>query len=309
METEKLIVIGSGPAGLAAALYTGRAGLNPLVLSGLEMGGQISLTYDVDNYLGFPDGTTGPELIELMTSHVNKFDARLKFEEVTEVDFKNGPPFTVSTHAEQHRAESVIVATGASPRRLQVPGEEKYIGHGVSFCATCDGFFFRDKDVLVIGGGDSAIEESLFLTKFARRIRVVHRRDELRAGEQLKQAAFDHEKIEFVWDSVVEEIVGNDKVSGAKVKNVKTGEVSELETDGIFIFIGHYPNSKLFVHQLEMDDEGYLKTDARMMTNIPGVFAAGEIQDRLYRQIATSVGQGSGAGIMADRWLREQSRK
>ncbi len=309
MQTEKLIVIGSGPAGLAAALYTGRAGLNPLVLSGLEMGGQISLTYDVDNYLGFPDGTTGPELIELMTNHVNKFDARLKFEEVTEVDFKNGPPFTVSTHAEQHRADSVIVATGASPRRLQVPGEEKYIGHGVSFCATCDGFFFRDKDVLVIGGGDSAIEESLFLTKFARRIRVVHRRDELRAGEQLKQAAFDHDKIEFVWDSVVEEVVGNDKVSGAKVKNVKTGAVSELETDGIFIFIGHYPNSKLFENQLEMDDEGYLKTDKRMMTNIPGVFAAGEIQDRLYRQIATSVGQGSGAGIMADRWLREQSRK
>ncbi len=309
MQTEKLIVIGSGPAGLAAALYTGRAGLNPLVISGLEMGGQISLTYDVDNYLGFPDGTTGPELIELMTNHVNKFDARIKFEEVTSVDFKNGPPFTVSTHAEQYQAESVIVATGASPRRLQVPGEEKYIGHGVSFCATCDGFFFRDKDVVVIGGGDSAVEESLFLTKFARRIRVVHRRDTLRAGEQLKQAAFDHDKIEFVWDSVVEEIVGNDKVTGAKVKNVKTGAVSQLETDGIFIFIGHYPNSKLFENQLEMDDEGYLKTDKRMMTNIPGVFAAGEIQDRLYRQIATSVGQGSGAGIMADRWLREQSRK
>lgn len=308
MQTEKLIVIGSGPAGLAAALYTGRAGLDPLVLSGLEMGGQISLTYDVDNYLGFPDGTTGPELIELMTNHVNKFGARLKFEEVTKVDFKNGPPFTVSTHAEQHQAEAVIVATGASPRRLQVPGEEKYIGHGVSFCATCDGFFFRDKDVLVIGGGDSAIEESLFLTKFAKRIRVVHRRDELRAGEQLKKAAFDHEKIEFVWDTVIEEIVGNDKVSGAKVKNVKTGAVSELETDGIFIFIGHYPNSKLFENQLEMDEEGYLKTNERMMTNVPGVFAAGEIQDRLYRQIATSVGQGSGAGIMADRWLREQSR-
>ncbi len=308
MQTEKLIVIGSGPAGLAAALYTGRAGLDPLVLSGLEMGGQISLTYDVDNYLGFPDGTTGPELIELMTNHVNKFGARLKFEEVTEVDFKNGSPFTVSTHAEQHQAEAVIVATGASPRRLQVPGEEKYIGHGVSFCATCDGFFFRDKDVLVIGGGDSAIEESLFLTKFAKRIRVVHRRDELRAGEQLKKAAFDHEKIEFVWDTVIEEVVGNDKVSGAKVKNVKTGAVSELETDGIFIFIGHYPNSKLFENQLEMDAEGYLTTNERMMTSVPGVFAAGEIQDRLYRQIATSVGQGSGAGIMADRWLREQSR-
>ena len=303
MQTEKLIVIGSGPAGLAAALYTGRAGLNPLVLSGLEMGGQISLTYDVDNYLGFPEGTTGPDLIELMTKHVGKFGARLQFEEVTQVDFKSGPPFLVSTHAQQYQAGAVVVATGASPRRLQVPGEEKYIGHGISFCATCDGFFFRDKDVLVIGGGDSAIEESLFLTKFAKRVRVVHRRDQLRAGEQLKRAAYEHDKIEFVWDTVIEEVLGEDKVTGAKVKNVKTGAVSELETDGIFIFIGHYPNSKLFQGQLDMDSEGYITTDERMMTNIPGVFAAGEIQDKLYRQIATSVGQGSGAGIMADRWL------
>ncbi|MCF7913788.1 MAG: thioredoxin-disulfide reductase [Spirochaetaceae bacterium] len=303
MQTEKLIVIGSGPAGLAAALYTGRAGLNPLVLSGLEMGGQISLTYDVDNYLGFPEGTTGPDLIELMTKHVGKFGARLQFEEVTQVDLKSGPPFQVSTHAQQYQAEAVVVATGASPRRLQVPGEEKYIGHGISFCATCDGFFFRDKDVLVIGGGDSAIEESLFLTKFAKRVRVVHRRDQLRAGEQLKRAAYEHDKIEFVWDTVIEEVLGEDKVTGAKVKNVKTGAVSELETDGIFIFIGHYPNSKLFQGQLDMDSEGYITTDKRMMTNIPGVFAAGEIQDKLYRQIATSVGQGSGAGIMADRWL------
>ena len=303
MQTEKLIVIGSGPAGLAAALYTGRAGLDPLVLSGLEMGGQISLTYDVDNYLGFPEGTTGPDLIELMTKHVGKFGARLQFEEVTQVDLKSGPPFQVSTHAQQYQAEAVVVATGASPRRLQVPGEEKYIGHGISFCATCDGFFFRDKDVLVIGGGDSAIEESLFLTKFAKRVRVVHRRDQLRAGEQLKRAAYEHDKIEFVWDTVIEEVLGEDKVTGAKVKNVKTGAVSELETDGIFIFIGHYPNSKLFQGQLDMDSEGYITTDERMMTNIPGVFAAGEIQDKLYRQIATSVGQGSGAGIMADRWL------
>ncbi|MFO7730904.1 MAG: thioredoxin-disulfide reductase [Spirochaetia bacterium] len=306
MQTEKLIVIGSGPAGLAAALYAGRAGLNPLVLSGLEMGGQISLTYDVDNYLAFPEGTTGPELIELMTKHVGKFGARLQFEEVTQVDLKSGPPFQVSTHAQQYQADTVVVATGASPRRLQVPGEEKYIGHGISFCATCDGFFFRDKDVLVIGGGDSAVEESLFLTKFAKRVRVIHRRDELRAGEQLKRAAYEHDKIEFVWDTVIEEVLGEEKVTGAKVKNVKTGAVSELETDGIFIFIGHYPNSKLFQGQLDMDSEGYITTDERMMTNIPGVFAAGEIQDKIYRQIATSVGQGSGAGIMADRWLHRR---
>lgn len=306
MQTEKVVIIGSGPAGLSAALYTGRAGLKPVVLSGLELGGQISLTYDVDNYLGFPEGTSGPDLIELMTQHVNKFDASIVFEEVTEADFRNGPPFTIKTSGNEYAAEAVVVATGASPKRLKVPGEEKLIGHGVSFCATCDGFFFKDKEVLVIGGGDSAIEESIFLTRFAKRIRVIHRRDELRAGEQLKKTAQAHEKIEFVWDSVVEEILGEDKVSGARIKNVKTGDESTLEAEGVFIFIGHYPNSKLFVDQLEMTEDGYLVTDEKMMTSVPGVFAAGEIQDRLYRQIATSVGQGSGAGIMAERWLRER---
>jgi thioredoxin reductase (NADPH) len=241
-----------------------------------------------------------------MTQHVNKFDASIVFEEVTEVDFRDGPPFTIKTSGAEYAAEAVVVATGASPKRLKVPGEEKLIGHGVSFCATCDGFFFRDKEVLVIGGGDSAIEESIFLTRFAKRIRVIHRRDELRAGEQLKRAAHAHEKIEFVWDSVVEEILGEDKVSGARIKNVKTGEVTTLEAEGVFIFIGHYPNSKLFADQLELTEDGYLVTDEKMMTSVPGIFAAGEIQDRLYRQIATSVGQGSGAGIMAERWLRER---
>lgn len=306
MQTEKVVIIGSGPAGLAAALYTGRAGLKPVVLSGLELGGQISLTYDVDNYIGFPEGTSGPDLIELMTQHVNKFDANIVFDEVTEVNFRTGPPFTVKTSGNEYAAEAVVVATGASPRRLKVPGEERLIGHGISFCATCDGFFFKDKDVLVIGGGDSALEESIFLTRFAKRIRVIHRRDELRAGEQLKKAAFAHEKIEFILDSVVEEILGEEKVRGARIKNVKTGEESSLEAEGVFIFIGHYPNSKLFTDQLEMTEEGYLITDEKMMTSVQGVFAAGEIQDRLYRQIATSVGQGSGAGIMAERWLRER---
>lgn len=306
MQKEKLVIIGSGPSGMAAALYTGRAGLEPLIVSGLEYGGQISLTYEVDNYLGFPDGTTGPELIELMSSHAKKFGARTEFDSVTEVDLKGGPPFTIRTASKEFEAECVILATGASPRRLKIPGEEKYIGHGISFCATCDGFFFRDKEVLVVGGGDSAIEESLFLTQFAKRIRVVHRRDALRAGEQLKKAAFEHEKIEFVWDTVLEEVIGDEKVSGAKARNVKTGETFELKTDGIFIFIGHYPNSSLFKEQIDMDQDGYLNTDEKMMTNVPGVFAAGEVQDRIYRQIATSVGQGSGAGIMAERWLREQ---
>jgi thioredoxin reductase (NADPH) len=305
MQKEKVLILGSGPAGYAAALYTGRAALDPLLLTGMEMGGQISLTYEVDNYLGFPEGTTGPELIEDMKQHAEKFGVRTAMEEATEVDFTSGAPFRVRSYRGEYEADTVIVATGAAPRRLGVPGEEEFIGKGVSFCATCDGFFFRDKDVLVVGGGDSALEEAIFLTRFARRVRVVHRRDQLRAGESLKRAAFENEKIEFVWDTVLEEITGEQKVNGARVKNVKTGEHFELETDGIFIFIGHYPNTALFSGQLEMDAAGYLVTDEYMMTSVPGVFAAGEAQDKIYRQIATSVGQGSGAGMMAVRWLRE----
>ena len=304
MQKEKLLIIGSGPAGYAAGLYTGRASLEPLMLTGIEMGGQVSLTYEVDNFLGFPDGTTGPELIEQMKQHVEKFGAKLVMEEATEVDFSKGGPFRVSSHSEEYEADSVIVATGASPRRLGIPGEEEFIGRGVSFCATCDGFFFRDKEVLVIGGGDSALEEAIFLTRFAKRVRVVHRRDELRAGVALTQAAFDNEKIEFVWNTVLEEIRGDMKVSGVVAKNVKTGEQEVLETDGVFIFIGHYPNTSLFSGKLDMDDKGYLTTDTYMTTNVPGVFAAGEVQDPIYRQIATSVGQGSAAGMMAIKWLR-----
>jgi thioredoxin reductase (NADPH) len=305
MQKEKLMIIGSGPAGYAAALYTGRAAIDPLMLTGMEMGGQISLTYEVDNYLGFPDGTTGPELIDQMRKHVEKFGVRTVMEEATEVDFTSGSPFRVDTYKEEYEADAVIVATGASPRRLGIPGEEQFIGRGVSFCATCDGFFFRDKEVLVIGGGDSAIEEAIFLTRFAKRVRVVHRRDELRAGEALKQAAFDNGKIEFVWNTVLEEIKGEQKVSGVTAKDVNTGEKIELETDGVFIFIGHYPNTSMFQGQLEMDRSGYLVTDSYMMTSVPGVFAAGESQDGIYRQIATSVGQGSGAGMMAGKWLRD----
>ncbi|MFO7850718.1 MAG: thioredoxin-disulfide reductase [Spirochaetia bacterium] len=305
MQKEKLLIIGSGPAGYAAGLYAGRAALEPLMLTGMEMGGQVSLTYEVDNYLGFPDGTTGPELIEQMKQHVEKFGARLVIEEATEVDFKEGGPFRVKTYGEEYMAEAVIVATGASPRRLGVPGEEQFIGRGVSFCATCDGFFFRDKDVLVIGGGDSAIEEAVFLTRFAKRVRVVHRRDELRAGVALTQEAFDNEKIEFIWDTVLEEIRGDQKVSSVLAKNVKSGEEEIMETDGVFVFIGHYPNTSLFSGKLEMDEKGYLKTDKYMMSSVPGVFAAGEVQDSLYRQIATSVGQGSAAGMMAVKWLHD----
>ena len=303
MPTETIIIVGSGPAGLTAALYTARANLNPLVISGNQLGGQISITSEVENYPGFPEGITGPELVELMRKQAERFGAKLLIDEVTEVDFTQGAPFQLKTFGYTHEADAVILALGASPKRLGIPGEETLIGRGVSFCATCDGFFFRDKDVIVVGGGDSALEEGLFLTRFAKRVRVVHRRDELRAGEALKQRALANEKIEFIWDTVLEEIVGNGKVEGVKARNVKSGETFQLEADGVFIFIGHDPNSELFKGQLEMDERGYLITDDRMMTSVPGVFAAGEIQDSVYRQVTTSVGQGAAAGMMAERWL------
>lgn len=306
MQKEKVIIIGSGPAGLTAALYMARADMSPLVISGNQLGGQISITNEVENYPGFPEGTTGPELVDLMQKHAEHFGARVVIDEVTEVDFTNGSPFRVKTHGEEYEADSVIVTVGASPKRLGIPGEEEFIGRGVSFCATCDGFFFRDKQVLVVGGGDSAMEEGIFLTKFADRVRVIHRRDELRAGETLKKRAFANDKIEFVWDTVLEEITGNGKVEKVLARNVKSGETEELETDGVFIFIGHYPNSDLFKGQLEMDETGYLITDERKMTSVPGVFAAGEIQDPIFRQISTSVGQGAAAAMMAERWLEEQ---
>lgn len=306
MQKEKVVIIGSGPAGLTAALYTARANLNPVVISGNQLGGQISITSEVENYPGFPEGTTGPELVEYMQKQAERFGARIEIDEVTEVDLKSGSPFIVNTHGETYSAEALIVCVGASPKRLDVPGEEMLIGKGVSFCATCDGFFFREKDVVVVGGGDSAMEEGLFLTRFANQVRVIHRRDELRAGEALKQRAFANEKISFIWDTVVEEIVGNGKVEKVRLRNVKTDETSELNTDGVFIFIGHYPNSGLFEGQVEMDAAGYLLTDKKMMTSVPGVFAAGEIQDPVFRQVATSVGQGCAAAMMAERWLEEQ---
>jgi thioredoxin reductase (NADPH) len=306
MQKEKVIIIGSGPAGLTAALYTARANLKPLVISGNQLGGQISITNEVENYPGFPEGSSGPELVELMQKQAERFGARVLIDEVTEVNFSEGSPFHIKTHGDEFEANAVIVTVGASPNRLGIPGEEEFIGRGVSFCATCDGFFFRDKDVLVVGGGDSAIEEALFLTRFVNRVRVIHRRDELRAGEALKRRAFDNEKIEFVWDAILEEIRGDGKVESALVRNVKKDEAVTLDTDGIFIFIGHLPNSSFFKGQLELDKNGYLITDDRMMTSVPGVFAAGEIQDSVFRQITTSVGQGAAAGMMTERWLEEQ---
>jgi len=307
MKKENIIIIGSGPAGLTAALYTARAQLEPLVISGNQLGGQISITSEVENYPGFPQGTTGPELVQLMQQQAERFGARLLIDEVTEVSLKGGPPFSVKTYADTYTADAVIVTVGASARRLGVPGEEQFIGRGVSYCATCDGFFFRDKEVLVVGGGDSAIEEGLFLTRFATQVQVVHRRQELRAGETLKRRALANQKISFLLDTVVEEIRGNGKVEAVRLRDLKSDQVRELSTDGVFIFIGHYPNSSLFEDQLKMDEKGYLTVDERFMTSVPGVFAAGEIMDPVYRQIATSVGQGCSAAMMAERWLREHS--
>ena len=306
MEKEKVIVIGSGPAGLTAAMYAARARLDPLVISGNQLGGQISITYEVENYPGFPEPVSGPELVEHMQKQAERFGARLVVDEVTRVDLKQGSPFVVKTFGHEYQAQSVVIATGASPKRLGIPGEDSLIGRGVSFCATCDGFFFRDKDVIVVGGGDSAMEEGLFLTRFANRVRVIHRRDELRAGETLKRRAMENEKMDFILDTVVEEIIGNGKVQAIRTRNLKSETSQKLETDGVFIFIGHYPNTDLFKGQLEMDQLGYLLTNERAMTNVPGVFAAGEVQDPVYRQVATSVGQGAMAGMMVERWLVEQ---
>lgn len=309
MEKERVVIIGSGPAGLTAALYTARATLDPVVIAGNQIGGQISITAEVENYPGFfsvESPPTGPELVDIMQRQAEHFGARIEYDEVVEVDFTKGSPFYVKTYGKEYEAESVIITAGASPRRLGVPGEEDYIGRGVSYCGTCDGFFFRGKDILVVGGGDSAIEEGLFLTKFANTVRIVHRRDELRAGPVLQKRAFSNEKISFVWDTAVDEIVGNGLVQKIKARNLKTGDEHDMETDGVFIFIGHYPNSKFLEGQLEMDEQNYIITDEMMRTSVPGVYAAGEIQDAVYRQIATSVGQGAAAGMQAQKWLSER---
>lgn len=303
MQKEKVIIIGSGPAGLTAALYTARANLSPLVIAGDLLGGQIALTSEVENYPGFPEGLTGPELVDLMKQQAERFGARLEYDLVVEVDFTKGSPFYVKTHRNEYSADAVILTVGATPRKLGVPGEREFTGRGVSYCATCDGFFFRGKDVVVVGGGDSALEEGIFLTKFANRVTIVHRRDQLRAGATLQKRAFANEKIGFIWDTVVEAIEGNGTVERVRLRNKKTDEVGDLETDGVFIFIGHDPNSQLFKGQLEMDGAGYVVTDREMRTSVPGVFAAGEIQDSIFRQIATSVGQGCAAAMTCERWL------
>ncbi|MFZ3078689.1 MAG: thioredoxin-disulfide reductase [Bellilinea sp.] len=305
-KVEKVVVLGAGPAGLSAALYAARAELNPLVLIGTELGGQASLTFTIENYPGFPDGVGGAELGELFKKQAERFGARFEYDMATEVDFSHRP-FAVKTYGKTILAETVIISTGAAPNHLNIPGENKLTGRGVSYCATCDGWFFKEKKLAVIGGGDSALEEALFLTRYASSVTIIHRRDELRAGAILQRRAKENPKISFVWNTVAEEIIGENGVEGLKIRNVVTGEESTFAADGVFIFVGHTPNTQLFKGQLEMDDKGYIKTDLTMTTNIPGVYAAGEVMDSHYRQVVTSAGMGAAAAIQAGRFLEEHS--
>lgn len=303
---ENVIIVGSGPAGFTAGLYTARANLAPLLITGNEYGGQVSLTYEVENYPGFPVGLSGPELVEKMKEQAEKFGTRVEFDYVTEV-VTDQHPFAVKTASGRTlRARTVILATGARPRYLEIPGEKELTGKGVSYCATCDGFFFRGKDVLVVGGGDSAAEEAIFLTKFASRVRLVHRRDKLRASRILQDRVFSNPKVEVVWNTVLTEVVGRDgSVVGVKTQDTVTGEEGYLETDGIFIFVGHLPNNQLMQGKLALDEDGHLIVDKKMRTNVPGIFAAGEIMDKVYKQVATSVGQGCAAAMQVTRFLEE----
>jgi len=301
-----VIIIGSGPAGLTAAVYSGRADLKPLMIEGFEAGGQLMLTTDVENYPGFIDGIMGPELMERMRKQAARFGTEYLTENVTSVDFSQ-QPFVVKTADETYRGRAVIISTGASAKMLNVPGEKELLGHGVSTCATCDGFFFRDQELLIVGGGDTAMEEAIFLTKFASKVTVVHRRDELRASKIMQQRAMDNPKIEFLWNSVITELVGQDgKLKGANIKNVKTGDDSFVEAGGAFVAIGHTPNTSLFEDHLELDG-GYIKTAGETTeTSVPGVFAAGDVVDYRYRQAITAAGMGCEAAMDAERWLEGQ---
>ncbi len=302
MQKEKLIIIGSGPAGLTAAIYAARANLNPLLIAGNQMGGQIAITNEVENFPGY-DTILGPELTEKMRVQAERFGTRFEFDEVLEVDFTKGAPFYLKTYGQEYQADAIIIATGASARRLGIPGEDNYIGRGVSYCATCDGFFFKDKDVLVVGGGDSALQEGIFLTKYANRVRIVHRRDSLRAGDLLIARAKANEKIEFVWDTVLKSVDGDKKVTGVTAENIHTGQVEPWQTDGVFVFVGHFPNTQLFQGQLAMDEQNFLIVDKFMQTSIPGIYAAGEVMDPIYKQAISSAGQGCQAAISVERYL------
>ena len=301
----KVLVLGSGPAGLAAALYAARAELAPVVLSGIQLGGQAALTYAVENYPGFPEGVGGAQLGELFQKQAEHFGAKVEFETANDVDLSERP-YKVTADNGKYLADTLIIATGASPNQLGVPGEAELTGRGVSYCATCDGWFFKDKKVIIVGGGDSALEEGLFITRYASSVTIIHRREELRASPLLQKRAAEHPKVDFIWNTFVTEVLGSEKVEAVRLKNVSTGEERILETDGLFIFIGHTPNTAIFKGQLDMDALGYLKVDDRMQTSRPGVFAGGEVADPHFRQVVTSAGMGAAAAIQATRFLEKQ---
>jgi thioredoxin reductase (NADPH) len=299
---EKVIIIGSGPAGNAAAIYAGRAQLDPLLIAGPALGGQVAISSEVGNYPGFPEDIEGAKLAQLMQQQAERFGARIEMDIVTGVDLSRRP-FRVQTYGGEYETQALIVASGASPRKLGVPGEKELSGRGVSYCATCDGFFYMGKEIVMVGGGDAAVEEAIFLTRFASKVTIIHRRDQLRAEKVLQERAFRNDKIEFLWDTIVTEVVGDGFVSGVQVRNVKTGEERLFSTQGVFIAVGYIPNTSFLTGQVTMLDNGYVVVDEDQRTNVEGVWAAGDVADWTYRQIATSVGAGCKAGMQVEHYI------
>lgn len=305
MTERELVIIGSGPAGLTAALYAGRANLLPLVYEGAQSGGQLMLTTEVENYPGFPEGILGPDLMENFRAQAARFGAELHPVDVESLDLSERP-FRLVVGGSEVRAHAVILSTGASARWLGLPNEPRLAGRGVSTCATCDGFFFRDKEIAVVGGGDSAMEEAIFLTKFATKVTVIHRRDQLRASKIMAERAQANDRIEFLWDSVVTDVIGDDKLEAVELENVRSGERSTMRLDGLFVAIGHTPNTDLVKGQVDLDEVGYVVTHDDVRTSVPGVWAAGDVQDSQWRQAVTAAGSGCMAAIDAERWLEAQ---
>jgi len=301
---QKVMIIGGGPAGLTAGIYAGRAQLEPLLMAGHLLGGQLTLTHQLENYPGFPEPIFGQELAQLMQRQAERFGTRILYEEATGVDLSSSP-LKVETYGRTYEVQALILATGVSPRQLGVPGETEFIGRGVSYCAICDGFFYRGKRVAVVGGGDSAVKEALFLTRFAEQVTVIHRRDRLRATQVLQQRAFAHERIDFVWDSVVRKILGQQVVTGVQVEKVKSGEVSLLPVEGVFIYVGSIPNTEFLRGELELDEQGYIVADEQCHTSRTGVFAAGDVRSGVLRQVATAVGSGAVAAMEAEKYIAE----